>query len=794
MLVYTATKKRFLDDVRANRIETEILAAFRSGLGHSTSAGEISSWRNSMQYMHNVLLDSGIPDDSGVAIEYRIPMTSKRIDFILTGQDGNSRESAVIVELKQWSEASVTPMDAIVSTYVGGAVREVAHPSYQAWTYAALLEDFNEEVQTSGTRLVPCAYLHNFEDGTSLRDARYKEHLEKAPLFLKEDGERLGRFIKNYVRKGDRGDLLYRIDKGRVRPSKNLADSLASLLAGNPEFYMIDDQKVVYEKVLELAAKAREGRKQVLVVEGGPGTGKSVVAINLLVELTQRDCVVQYVTRNAAPREVYKSKLTKTMTKSRFDNLFRNSGAFMDCDPDVFDCLLVDEAHRLNEKSGIYQNLGLNQIKELIDATRLSVFFLDARQRVTLKDIGTAPEIRTWAGLADADLTELKLASQFRCNGSDGYLSWVDHALQIEQTAVDSLEEIDYDFRVCESALELRQLILDRNVADNKARLVAGYCWPWASKKDPKAMDIVLDDGAFSMQWNLTKDGPAWMVMPDSVEQVGCIHTCQGLELDYVGVILGPDFVVRDGHVVTAAAERASQDRSVHGYKKMSKEDPAAASQLADEIIKNTYRTLMTRGQKGCYVYSVDPETNAYLQAMIGAGSESHPSVAEARPHPFAVVPIDQLMPYENAVPLYELEVAAGAFGAEQDVSAVTEWVALPSAFNVRPGMFVARVIGDSMNRRIASGSWCLFQADPAGSRKGRVVLAQHREISDPDTGGHFTVKLYDSEHEMDEEGDRRGAVTLRPDSDNPRYRPIRIENEALDDLEIIAEFVAVVG
>ncbi len=791
MLVYTATKSEFVADVQSNRIEAKILAEFQSRLGFSTGASEIAAWRNSMQYMQNVLLDDGIPDDSGVAIEYRIPMTAKRIDFILTGRDGSDRESVVIIELKQWSEATSTPLDAIVETFVGGGMREVAHPSYQAWTYAALLDDFNQEVQNSDLRLAPCAYLHNLEDGSSLREEHYREHLDRAPLFIRSDVDRLARFIKNYVRKGDRDDLLYRIDQGRIRPSKNLADSLSSLLEGNTEFHMIDDQKVVYEKALELAAKAAEGEKQVLIVEGGPGTGKSVVAINLLVELTRRLKTTQYVTRNAAPRAVYKSKLTGTMTGTRFDNLFRSSGGFMESEPDVFDCLIVDEAHRLNEKSGLYQNLGVNQVKELIDASRSTVFFVDDRQRVTLKDIGTASEIRHWAAIAGAEVTELKLASQFRCNGSDGYLAWLDNALQIESTAVETLEGIDFDFRVVDSAAELRDLILDRNVADNKARLVAGYCWPWASKKNPAAMDIELEDGAFRMQWNLTRDGGNWIMMPDSVEQVGCIHTCQGLELDYVGVILGPDLVVRNGEVVTDATERASQDRSVFGYKKRSREDPVGMARLAAEIIKNTYRTLMTRGQKGCYVHSVDPETNAYLKDAIGSRVLGN-AESEVEPlHPFPVVSGEELRPWENAVPLYDLQVAAGAL-SEATEPEVLDWVALPEHYRISEGLFVARVVGESMNRRVANGSWCLFKAHPTGSRAGRVVLAQHREISDPELGGQYTLKLYEGGPALDESGSRSGSVILRPMSTDSRFQPLVLSQEVAEGLSVLAELLGV--
>ena len=617
MIVYSASRAEFTSDVFSNQIEKKILDAFSMRFGRRTTKAEIESWKNSMQYMNNVLMAGDIPDDAGVAIEYQVPLTSKRVDFILSGIDGENRDTAIIIELKQWSDVIETRKDAIVETFVAGAIREVAHPSYQAWTYAALIRDFNVEVQEGNIALHPCAYLHNCSDSTAVKSAFYNEHMAQAPVFIRDDAERLSEFLKQHVKYGDRSRILYKIDHGRLRPSKNLADHLASLLQGNREFEMIDDQKVVYESALDLASRAKDGGKQVLMVEGGPGTGKSVVAVNLLVELTRRQFVSHYVSRNAAPRAVYESKLVGTFSKTHITNLFKGSGAYVETSPNTMDVLIVDEAHRLNEKSGFYQNQGDNQIKEIIRAARCSVFFLDQDQRVTFKDIGERDEIRRWSAEAGANLTEMKLESQFRCNGSDGYLSWLNNALQIEETANPTLTSIEYDFRVFESPNHLRQHIVELNRESNKARMVAGYCWDWKGKKHPHIEDVTIPEHGFSMRWNLDKDGSLWIVAPDSVSEIGWIHTCQGLELDYIGVIIGEDLVIRGGRVITDAGKRSSQDRSIHGYKSMHTSDPDAANVIADRIIKNTYRTLMTRGQKGCYLFCVDKETNEYFRRFI---------------------------------------------------------------------------------------------------------------------------------------------------------------------------------
>lgn len=638
MIVYSASRAEFTNDVLSNQIEQKILDAFSLRLGKRTSKAEIESWKNSMQYMNNVLISDDIPDDAGVAIEYQVPLTSKRVDFILSGANGDKKDTAVIVELKQWSTVTETKKDAIVKTFVGGAKREVTHPSYQAWTYAALIRDFNVEVQEGGIQLQPCAYLHNCTGPSAVKSEFYAEHMEQAPIFLRDDAKQLSKFLKQHVKYGDKSRILYKMDHGRLRPSKNLADHLAALLQGNREFEMIDDQKIVYESAIELADYSDNTNKQVLLVEGGPGTGKSVVAINLLVELTRRQFVAHYVSRNAAPRAVYESKLSGTFSKTHITNLFKGSGAYMETAPNTLDVLIVDEAHRLNEKSGFYQNQGENQIKEIIRAAKLSIFFLDQDQRVTLKDIGDRDEIRRWAAEAGANLTELKLESQFRCNGSDGYLSWINNTLQIEETANPTLTGIDYDFLVFDSPNDLRARIVDLNRESNKARLVAGYCWDWKGKKNPEIEDVAIPEHNFAMRWNLDTDGSLWIVSPDSVSEIGCIHTCQGLEVDYVGVIIGEDLVIRDGRVVTDAGKRSSQDRSIRGYKSMFKDDPDAAQTLADRIIKNTYRTLMTRGQKGCYLFCVDEETNEYFRRFVeyddgeGATDTRWPEAAEPDP------------------------------------------------------------------------------------------------------------------------------------------------------------------
>lgn len=796
MLVYSGNKKKFLDDVQSNNIENIILGEFQRKLFKRPSNNEVLSWKNSMQYMFNVMIDPDIPQDSGVSIEYVLPLTSKRVDFILTGKNENQQETAVIIELKQWSEVKKTEKDGVVITRFSGGEAETNHPSYQAWTYAALIEDYNETVRKEAIGLIPCAYLHNLKSDTAINDPYYKDHTEKAPVFISHDARKLAEFLKKHVKYGDSRDIMYRIEHGKIKPSKSLADSLSSMMVGNQEFLMIDEQKLVYEEAIDLAHKAyKNHKKQVLIVEGGPGTGKSVVAINLLAELTKREMNVQYVSKNAAPRDVFAAKLTGTLKKTKINNMFKGSGSYIDTEPNFWDALIVDEAHRLNKKSGMLQNLGEHQVKEIISASKLSIFFIDEDQRVTLKDVGSLQEIEKWASLLGAEIHRMELKSQFRCNGSDAYLAWLDSILQIRETANTTLENIDYDFRVFDSPVEMRQEILKRN-SENKARLVAGYCWKWQSKKNKNNMDIIIPEFQFEAQWNLATDGSLWIISPESVREIGCIHTCQGLEVDYIGVIIGPDLIVRDGVVITDPSQRDSGDNTIKGYKKLLKDNPDQAKETIGRIIKNTYRTLMTRGQKGCYLFCTDKETREYFANMIAQSRQPGEMTLEQR-YPglnLRVLSSDDIDPSANAVPIYDLKAAAGNFSDYQAIENF-DLVELPEHIRVTEGCFVAQVVGESMNRRIPSGSWCLFKTNPGGSRERKIVLVQHRDIQDQDTGGQFTIKEYHSEKvTSDEDSWAHYRIVLKPKTNALGYKDIVLENDQTQELKVIGEFLTVLS
>jgi DUF2075 family protein len=579
---------------------------------------EYASWRNSLgNAMYHAMNTSEIPGDAGVAIEYRVNGRAFRIDFMLTGKNPAGKESLVIIELKQWTDIQFSDLSEHVRTFLGGGLRDTPHPSYQAWSYLSHLKMYNEYIYDTEVAVNACAYLHNCEDSTVVNSSRYEEKLKEVPVYIKGQSDQLRSMVKANISVGTGTELLERIDAAVIRPSQQLADSVGSMLRGQEEFVLLDEQKTVLEKIVSASNESLTGQKRVLIINGGPGTGKSVISINALARLTSQRLNVKYVTPNAAPRAVFEAKLKKIFGKADIRNLFSGSGSFTETEKSSFDTLIVDEAHRLKMKSGMFKNLGENQVKEIIKTAKTSVFFIDEAQKVTWSDVGEISMIEEQAKLVGAIVERLELTSQFRCSGSDDYMAWLDETLGVGPGSTHYFSPEKFDFQIFDSPLEMHNKIKEKNKINNKSRVVAGYCWDWISQKRPDLKDITIDPFGYKATWNLTSDGSEWIISPKSVEEVGCIHTCQGLEVDYVGVIVGRDLIAIDGILKTDPSARAKTDASLKGYKKELKEDPISAELKADELIRNTYRTLMSRGMKGCYVYFVDEATSDYFKSKL---------------------------------------------------------------------------------------------------------------------------------------------------------------------------------
>lgn len=626
MIIYEATKSEFVDAFLDQTIIDSLVENYTMKIG-KVKESERRAWNNSLMFMYQVLEDSEIPNDTGVALEYKIPYTNNRIDVILTGYVEEHTNSAVVIELKQWSQAEqAEDKVGYVVTMLGGSKAATEHPSYQAWSYAYMLENYNEAIIENQFSIQPCAFLHNYTltDEDVLLDAKYERFVHEAPIFAKGDIRKLREFIKQNIHYGDNKEGLYTIENGRISPSKALQDALSGMLKGNREFVLIDRQFSVFEKGMYMAGQSSaDNQKRVLIVKGGPGTGKSVVAVNLLVKLMTRNEANKvplntvYVTKNDNPRHVYMKKLQGEYTKAYIKNLFKGASAFVNVEENTYDVIVCDEAHRLMQNSGRFHPASESQIRDVIRSAKCSIFFIDEYQKICLDDYGSIDRIREEASGAGAVIEEMELQSQFRCNGSDGYLKWIESVLEMEENANSDDMGMDYDFQVMDSPNEVYALVEQHNRSNNRSRVVAGYCWDWISsgKRNRNVYDIKIEEFDFEKSWNIPTG--TWAIDKGSVNEIGCIHTCQGLEFDYVGVIIGDDLRYEDGKIVCDANKRARTDQSLRGLKKMQKENPEKARFEVMQIIKNTYRVLMSRGMKGCYVYCMDKALSEYLKMRL---------------------------------------------------------------------------------------------------------------------------------------------------------------------------------
>jgi uncharacterized protein len=623
LIVYHNDVKNFIIDVKSNQIGSIIKENMNQRNLYSGNSSEYFSWVNSMNFIRNVVDDDHIPKDAQVAIEYQIPQTAKRVDFIISGNDGN-KDNILIIELKQWEKAEKISDDVehSIKTFTGGGLRRVAHPSYQAYSYATLIKNTSEAIQNKNVQIIPVAYLHNFlpQSRHHLDDEIFDHWIKEAPFFISNEFEELRNFIRRYIKlKTNDGDLLFKIDKGRLKPSKALQDSIVSMMKGNKEFLLIDEQVTTYDMCKEVMKKSvKDGKKRTIIIQGGPGTGKSVLALNLLQEFTRKNLMANYITKNSAPRNAFLELISKSdlKNKTNLKSLFRSPFGLSNISNNSYDALIIDEAHRLVDK--MYRDWnGENQVKECIKASLVSIFLIDENQKITTKDTGSIKSILDFSKELNSEIyygDELILTSQFRCNGSDGYIQFLNDVLEINKNEQFSFYELNYDLKIYNDPNQMRDDLRKINQSEkhfNKSRIVSGYCYPWNIKnKRSLDYDISLDNGFFA-KWNLPDDNK-WAINPNSFEEVGCIHTAQGLEFDYVGVIIGKDlkYDTINKKVITDKTQINKDDNS-SGIR-------TATNELAESLIKNTYKTLLTRGQKGCYIYCEDKALSNYLKERLG--------------------------------------------------------------------------------------------------------------------------------------------------------------------------------
>lgn len=627
MIIYQSSKAGFIHDVEQNALAPRLQSAFLAKTGSIPSDSRV--WADEYSRFSTALRNAAVEDDVQIAIEYHISAAGRfRIDVLLTGNDG-ATDNGVIIELKAWDTAGFSTIIDLVHAPIGGGTLK-QHPCVQARSYKGLITRFNQDIRERGIGLHSAAYLFNLHrrNPEPLEDPRYHGILADTKLFLAGDVEQLKRYIEELVPKRPKQDVLFYLENGRLKPAPELVTRVHHMLEGNEEFQLIDEQNEAFQIIRHAVMKAKNlDERHVFVVKGGPGTGKSVIAVRLLAEILKGGRAGFFMAPNAAFRNTLIEYLTKGNNGYREDGqaLFQSPWRFHQADykrDKKYDVLVVDEAHRLKGK-GAYQYKGESMVEDMVRAARVSVFFIDEGQRVSWQDIGSIGAIKAAAEKFDVTYHEpLPLVAQFRCSGSDGYLNWLDDVLQIKTTGnFDGWQAGQYEFKVFDRAEDLHAALKAKNT-ENRARLIAGYSWEWPTagrERGTRTMHVRAD--GLALPWNFNDSN--WATSPDGLEQVGCIHTSQGLEFDWLGVLIGPDLLYKDGRVVGDPAKRASTDVSLKGWK--SQLAAAAGNPDAEQairarvqaIIKSTYKVLLSRGRKGCYVWCADTALREYLKARL---------------------------------------------------------------------------------------------------------------------------------------------------------------------------------
>ena len=656
-ILYQESQSQFIRDVERNLVSQKMRHAAELAGIHSAE-NEIASWENNAPHVSRLLTQCGAKD-SYVTFEFLVPFSRKRIDCMIYGKGDDNSENVIHIELKQWSNKTVGLAESEgnftadestsrqhddvifnVEAFTGHANRIVAHPSQQVKGYQGYLSNFIEVFSNHEVTLTGLAYCYNYTKNdeskpTYLFDKKYSTLLSQFPTYAKDQFDELTIKMTILLRNGSGLSIFNKVMQSNIRPSKKLLNEVSTMIESGDisAFSLIEDQivarNIIIDKIREMRANSSRNKKNIIIVNGGPGTGKTVIALHILAELAKLSnngygLNVHYATKSKPLLEGVRAQLTP---RSRM--LFSNVTSFVpsSSDEDSVDVLLVDEAHRIQKNANSQytkaeNRTDLSQIDTIIRAAKITVFFIDDRQAIRGVEIGSASMIREAAERWNASVEECELKSQFRCNGSDNYLNWLEQVLYNKQVT-SHFDTEDFDLRIMDSPQKMYESLVEQNnVPGQTARLMAGFCWPWST--NVVNGDLVKDVkiGTFAMPWetndkvdrrSLRVSYPRWYewaYKPEGIKQVGCIYTSQGYEFDYAGVIIGPDLKYDPVEDKIITDKSACKDPVL---KRTQKE----ATMTFDDYVRNIYRVLMSRGMKGCYLYVCDKELRKHLKELI---------------------------------------------------------------------------------------------------------------------------------------------------------------------------------
>lgn len=566
-----------------------------------------------------------------------------------------------------------------------------------------------------------------------------------------------------------------------------------------------------YNSVLEILEGLTIKNSNRIFIKGSAGTGKTILATYLIKllysEITDTSFEdfnddelkeINYIKAFQAKYPKAKIGLVIAMTSLResLENVFKKIPglkASMIINPsdtfklkEKYDLLIVDEAHRLRQYKNIgwrgafkknNQKLGLddtgNELDWIIANSKNQIFFYDSAQSVKPSDVA---EEKFDTLLSDRKTLKFELTSQMRVQGGSNYIKFVDELLHVKRDIRNTYSAKDYELFVFDSLVDLYHELGKREKNDGLCRLVAGYSWPWLSdpkrkpKPTPDIIDIELDGLKF--KWNSTdKD---WINSPNAFNEIGCIHTTQGYDLNCTGVIFGKEINYNK------LTNKIEVDSKMY-FDKYGRIGVNNIEDLKSYII-NIYKTLMYRGIKGTFIYACNKDLREYLKQHISTFKKETL---------FRILRFEDAKPYVNSVPLFDISAAAGNF-SDLQIQSNFEWIELPFNVVAKKGYFVCKIVGESMNKKIPNNSFCLFREDEGGSRNGKIVLVELYDKQDLESGSRFTVKEYHSKKIIDENQWSHQSITLKPLSENSEYKEIELGEDELNTFKVVGIFVCV--
>ncbi len=639
-IIYGAPQKQFFREVLVNKFADNVQENFLKLCNRRAGGPEYNSWVDTGKVIKNLIELSSL-ENLFVSFEYQVPYTQKRIDCLLFGKSRQQKGVIIHIEMKQWQNVDALTCDGnFIETSIGGGTRKVVHPSQQVQGYHNYLIGFVEIFEENAVDLFGYAYCPNYEkhEGEGLFDPKYKEVVTKFPIYTKNDIEKLANRLKELLNQEDGFDIFNKFMDSPIKPSRKLLDNASNIIKQESDFNLLDDQIYARNVIVDKINKAEKNKEtSVVIVKGGPGTGKTVIALHILAEFAghqNKKYNIFFASRSKPLIEAIKHKMEKGQKIGEINAkiLFTSLDPFIPTrvKENELDILIVDEAHRIGEKSANRftkkeHRTDMPQTEQLIRCAKTSIFFIDDKQVIRGAEVGNTELIKKSAERLRRNIEQAELVSQFRCNGSDNYLDWLESILGYTNEKKILKKEDNFDFRIISTPNKLYEIIKEKNSQKGmSARIVAGYCWSWSTKLEPNgelAKDVKI--GTFEMPWETHTDirppdgyvkWYEWAYKPEGIKQVGCIYTAQGFEFDYIGVIIGSDLKYDKQKDCLMASRDGNKDPYLK--RKNSKEK-------FDEYIKNIYRVLMSRGMKGCYVYFVDKDTENFFKSRMKIGDFS---------------------------------------------------------------------------------------------------------------------------------------------------------------------------